>query len=276
MVIVDTHAHIYDTDETLYPKRDNPLRPPEGTGGIEHLKREMAEHGIAKTVLVQTGSAYGWDNRLSGDVARDNASDMVGVCTLDPAFEGSVAEYERLVRECNVRGLRIEPTKTDNPVYDHPGADTLWQKVRELNGVVCAHIQASFLDELAQLLKRYPDVPVVLDHAAYPKAAGGVDSEVVNGVVQLAQFANLNVKLTFVVTGSDQAYPFADMHGIVRRIVDAFGADRCMWGSDFPCELWLKKSTYAQHLNLFREEIELSDGEREAILGGTAMWVWFE
>ena len=275
MIIVDTHAHIYDEDETTYPKKENPLRPPKGTGGIVHLRQEMVDNGVAKAVLVQTGSAYGWDNRLSGDVAKENADDMVGVCTLDPAFEGSVGQYEKLVLEKNVKGLRVEPTKTENPVYDHAGSDRLWRKVREVNGVVCAHIQAQFLVELAQLLRRYPDVPVVLDHAAYPKAGDGVDSDVVNGVVELAEFANLNVKLTFAVTGSDEAYPFGDMHAIVRRIVDVFGADRCMWGSDFPCELWLKKSTYAQHLDLFRQEIELSTGEREAILGGTAMRIWF-
>ena len=276
MVIVDTHAHIYDENETKYPKKENPLRPPKGTGGLAHLRREMVANGVAMTVLVQTGSAYGWDNRLSGDVAIANANDMVGVCTLDPADGESVGEYERLVQEKNVKGLRIEPTKTDKPTYDHAGSDRLWQKVREVKGVVCAHIQAQFLGELAQLLKRFPDVPVVLDHAAYPKASGGVDSDVVKGVVELAEFENLNVKLTFAVTGSDESYPFGDMHGIVRCIVDAFGADRCMWGSDFPCELWLKKSTYAQHLDLFRQEIDMSEREREAILGGTAMRVWFE
>lgn len=276
MVTVDTHAHIYHADETLYPKKPDPLRPPEGTGGIEHLKREMQVHGVSRTVLVQTGSAYGWDNRLSGDVARDNADQMVGVCTLDPGAEESVGIYERLVRDCNVRGLRIEPTKTESPVYDHPDADRLWQKVGELNGVVCAHIQPTFLGELANLLKRYPDVPVVLDHAAYPKAADGVASETVKGVEQIAEFSNLTVKLTFAVTGSDQDYPFEDMHVIVRRIINAFGADRCMWGSDFPCELWLKKATYGQHLDLVRQEWDLSAGEREAILSTTAMKVWFE
>jgi len=276
MTFVDTHAHIYHANEGRYPKKENPLRPPKGTGGIAHLRREMAENNVSRTVLVQTGSAYGWHNHLLGDMTSANREQMVGVCTLDPSSDESVREFERLVGERNVRGLRMEPTKTGTPVYDHPGADLLWQKVRELNGVICAHIQAQFLPELAGLLTRYPDVPVVLDHAAYPKAADGVESETVNGVVEIAKFKNLNVKLTFAVTGSDQEYPFSDMFGIVRRIVDAFSADRCMWGSDFPCELWLKKASYGQHLALFTEELDLSAGEREAILGGTAMRVWFD
>jgi predicted TIM-barrel fold metal-dependent hydrolase len=48
-----------------------------------------------------------------------------------------------------------------------------------------------------------------------------------------------------------------------------------MWGSDFPCELWLKKATYAEHLALFTEELGLSEAEQQAILEETPMRVWF-
>jgi L-fuconolactonase len=275
MTIVDTHAHIYHEDETLYPKKPDPLRPPEGKGTIEHLKKDIADNGIGRVVLVQTGSAYQWDNRLLADTARANADWVVGVCTLDPAAEESVGELERLVGGFNVKGLRMEPTKTSPAVYDLVGAHRLWQKAQDLGVVICAHIQSQFTGELAELLRAYPEVPVVLDHSAYPKASDGVDSETVKRVVDLEGFKNLNVKLTFSVTGSDEGYPFEDMKGIVRKVVAVFGADRCMWGSDFPCELWLRKSTYAQHLALVREEWGLSLGEQAAILEGTPMRVWF-
>ena len=275
MTIVDTHAHIYHEDETLYPKKNNPYLPPKGLGTIEHLKKEVADNDIGRVVLVQTGSAYQWDNRLLADTARDNADWAVGVCTLDPTSEESLDTLARLVAEFNVKGLRMEPTKTSPEVYDHEGAHRLWQKARELDVVICAHIQSRFTHELANLLKAYPDVPVVLDHAAYPKAAEGVDSETVSRVLDLAAFQNLHVKLTFAVTGSDEGYPFDDMKAIVKQIVGAYGADRCMWGSDFPCELWLKKSTYAQHLDLVREAWDLSVGEQQAILEVTPMRIWF-
>ena len=111
--------------------------------------------------------------------------------------------------------------------------------------------------------------------AAAKEAAEGVDSETVQGVLELARFRNLHVKLTFAVTGSDEDYPFRDTHPILKRLIEAFGPDRCMWGSDFPCELWLKKATYAEHLALFTDELGLSPAEQDAILGGTAMQVWF-
>lgn len=275
MMIVDTHAHIYHEDEIRYPKKPDPLRPPAGKGTIAHLKQNVAQNGVGRVVLVQTGSAYQWDNRLLADTARANADWTVGVCTLDPVDEESVGELERLVEGFNVKGLRMEPTKTSPAVYDHVGAHRLWQKARELGVVICAHIQSSFAGELAHFLKAYPEVPVVLDHAAYPKAVDGVNSETVGRVVELAGFENLNVKLTFAVTGSDEDYPFGDMTEIVKKIVQAFGADRCMWGSDFPCELWLKKATYAQHLALVGEAWGLGEGEQTAILETTPMRVWF-
>ncbi|MBT4137412.1 MAG: amidohydrolase [Candidatus Latescibacteria bacterium] len=275
MTFVDTHAHIYHEDETLYPKKSDPLLPPKNKGTIEHLKQDVADNGIGRVVLVQTGSAYLWDNRLLADTAKANAGWAVGVCTLDPTSEDSVVELERLVGGFNVKGLRVEPTKTSPAIYDQAGAHRLWQKAQELGVVICAHIQSEFTRELANLLKAYPKVPVVLDHSAYPKAAEGVDSETVKRVIDLAEFENLNVKLTFAVTGSDDAYPFGDMKGIVRKMVDTFGADRCMWGSGFPCELWLKKATYAQHLALVREDWGLSEGEQAAVLEETPMRIWF-
>lgn len=274
--IVDTHAHIYHPDEIQYPKIAKPLRPPDGTGDINHLKHEMAAAGVARAVLVQTGSAYRWDNRLLADTARDNADWAVGVCTLDPAAPESVVKLERLATGYNVRGLRMEPTRTSDPVFDHPGARHLWAAAERLNVVICAHIHRPFIDQLATLLSAYPDVPVVLDHAAYPRASEGVDSETVTQVVELARFPQLNVKLTFAVTGSDEDYPFGDMQPILWKLIRAFGPERCMWGSDFPCELWLKdKATYQSHLSLFTEALGLSAAEQRSILETTPLRVWF-
>ena len=88
-MIVDTHAHIYHGDETRYPMIEDPFRPSPGVGTIEHLRREAEANGVGRVVLIQTGSAYRWDNRLLADTARANADWTVGVCTLDPAGDDS-------------------------------------------------------------------------------------------------------------------------------------------------------------------------------------------
>ncbi len=273
--MIDTHAHIYHPDESAYPMIDDSHRPPEGTGAIAHLRKNVAAAGVTHVVLVQTGSAYRWDNRLLADTVKENADWMVGVCTLDPVSSDSAAELERLRKGYNVRGVRIEPTRSDYPQFYHPGSVALWEAAQRLGVVICAHLQLRHLNQLSDLLARFPDVPVVLDHAAYPKAVEGIRSETVRAVVDLARFSQLYVKLTFAVTGSEEAYPFADMHGIVRALLEAYGPDRCMWGSDFPCEHWLKKATYVEHLNLYRRDLGLSDAEQAAILSDTASQLWF-
>ncbi|MDQ3702934.1 MAG: amidohydrolase, partial [Chloroflexota bacterium] len=89
-------------------------------------------------------------------------------------------------------------------------------------------------------------------------------------MLEIAGFPNAYAKLSFLPTGSAQEYPFRDMHDACRRFVDAFGPDRCLWGSDYPTELWCPRTTYRGHLDLFRQELGLSAAEQAAILGGTA------
>jgi predicted TIM-barrel fold metal-dependent hydrolase len=275
-MVIDTHAHIYHEDETRYPMAEKPSRPPAGTGTLEHLRRNMAEAGVERAVIVQTFSAYGWDNRLLADTAREAAGWAVGVCNLDPAAQDTPPELERLAETANVKGFRLEPMRGAYPMFYQPGAVRIFDLALRMGLVVCAHVNGPrFLEQVASLLSRYPEVPVVLDHAAYPKASDGIDSETVRGVVGLARFANLHLKLTFTVTMSDAPYPCPDTHGIVRRLVDAYGAGRCAWGSDFPCEHWLKKASYREHLDLIREVLPLSEGEKTAILEEAPGRLWF-
>lgn len=273
-IVVDTHAHIYDADEARYPMIDQPYRPPAGTGDAAHLERERERHGMHRVVLVQTGSAYRWDNRLLCDTARALSAWTTGVCNLDAAGPESADAFARMVRDDNVRALRLEVTGDGR--YDHEGSRRLLHTARETGAVICAHIRAQHLGDLDRLLVDHPEVPVVLDHCAYPDGTEGPDSDTVRQVVQLARHANLHAKLTFLVTGSQQAWPFPDTQAIARRILDAFGPQRCMWGSDFPTELWLKGATdYAGHLAVVRDELGLAPAERAEVLGGTAMRLFF-
>ena len=82
-----------------------------------------------------------------------------------------------------------------------------------------------FLPELDTLLQASPDVPVVLDHCAYPDGAAGSDSDTVRAVTDLSRHPNLYVKLTFMVTGSAQADPVDDTRAIAERMIEAYSPD---------------------------------------------------
>ncbi|MBI4551870.1 MAG: amidohydrolase [Candidatus Latescibacteria bacterium] len=274
MHIIDTHAHIYSNDEVAYPKIENPLRPPEGTGTIEHLRQETAASGVTHVVAIQTSSAYRWDNRFLADSARANTGWMVGVCTLNPDDPTSPEQLTRLVEGYNVRGLRSVPS-ADPSHLDHPGVEALWSAAARLNIVVNVLTGASLADELARMLERFPHLTVVLDHCLgiNPSPDG---QATLRTVVDLAQYSNLHAKLTFVPTGSAEPYPCRDMHDAVRQVIRAYGPGRCVWGTDFPCELWCPKVTYTQHLTIFTDELSLSEAEQRTILETTSTRLWFQ
>ena len=75
--------------------------------------------------------------------------------------------------------------------------------------------------------------------------------------------------------GSQGGYPCEDMHSACLRVIHWFGAERCVWGSDFPCELWTPRVSYQEALDIFRTVLPLSADARAQILGGTARRLWF-
>jgi predicted TIM-barrel fold metal-dependent hydrolase len=93
----------------------------------------------------------------------------------------------------------------------------------------------------------------------------------VENVVKLARLKNVAVKVSALPCYVDEAYPFRSLFPLVRRVVDAFGPERCFWGTDLshlPCP-------YKQVVTLFTEEMKWrSSTELEWIMGrGLAQWL---
>lgn len=273
-MIVDTHAHIYSPDEAAYPPIDDPLRPPPGTGDAAHLREEMAAAGVDRACLIQTSSFYRWDNRYTRDTAAGSPDWAAGVCTLDPDNVHSPEILRSLTERSNIRGMRSVPAADGR--LDHPGVRALWATARDLGIVINVLAPTEAAGQLGALLDDFAGLSVVLDHCFSLSRSSPNYEATVATVVEMARRPNLHAKLTFVASGSAQRYPFRDMHDALRMFVDAYGPDRCVWGSDFPTELWCPKVAYGDHLRLFREGLGLTPGEQEAILGGTAERLWFE
>ena len=272
MPIVDTHAHIYAPDEARYPPIVEPLRPPGGAGSLEHLRRDSRANGVAAVCAIQTSTFYRFDNRYICDTARAEPGWVAGVCTLDPDDPVSPATLAGFVRAYGIRGMRSIPAA--DGTLDGPGVRGLWAAAQELGIVVNLLIEPELADQADRLLGRFPGLRVVLDHCLNLKAGPNLDATL-EAVRRLSRHPNLHAKLTFVATGSAGGYPCADMHAPCLSLIEAFGPERCVWGSDFPCELWAPKITVAEHLRIFTHDLPLGTVARAAILGGTAMSLWF-
>jgi predicted TIM-barrel fold metal-dependent hydrolase len=272
MLIVDSHAHIYSDDDRLYPPISRPFRPPAGTGTVAHLQRERTAARVLHVLAVQATTYYGWDNRFLVDAVRANADWMAGICTLDPDDVNSPALAEEYSHGHNIRGLRSYQAADGR--LDHPGVVRLWEAARRLDLVVNVRVHRDKAGDLATLLRRFSDLNVVLDHCLY-LAIGPEYEKTLKDVLDLARHPNLHAKLSFLATGSARPYPFDDMHDACRRIIEAYGPDRCLWGSAFPCELWCPRVNYSQHVALFARRLGLDAQARDAILGRTAHRLYF-
>ncbi|MGE3821546.1 MAG: amidohydrolase, partial [Isosphaeraceae bacterium] len=271
-LVIDCHAHIYSEDENAYPTIENPYRPPAGKGTVSHLLREMKANGVSRATAIQTSTFYRWDNRFLADSSKRHASVLAGVCTLDPDDPTSPAILERYARESNVRGMRSIPAKSGR--LDDPGVIALWSTAERLGIVINVLVNRDKADEVESLARRHPSLRLVIDHCLNLRV--GPELEPTLGALErLARRPNLHAKLTFIPTGTAEAYPCRDLHEPCRRVIAAFGPERCVWGSNFPCELWNPKVTYAQHLAIFQRELGLDDKARAAILGETARTLWF-
>lgn len=272
MLILDTHAHIYSPDEKRYPPIDEPLRPPGGKGSLEELRRESRENGIAAACIIQTSTFYRFDNRYICDSAKAVPDWTAGVCTLDPNDAHSPGLLRQFVRDYGIRGMRSIAARGGR--FDHPGVRALWKTAMDEGIVINALSQLATANQVDQLTAEFPALPVVLDHCLNPEVGPNLEATI-EQVLKMSRRPNLHAKLTFLPTGSKTGYPCAEMHEPCRRIIDAFGPERCVWGSDFPSELWTPRVTYAEHLKIFREALQLQEEALTQILGETARRLWF-
>jgi L-fuconolactonase len=272
VLIVDTHAHIYADDELAHPPASNPVRPPAEAGTLGVLERVAAENRVSALCAVQPFSFYRWDNRYVCDLSDRHRMLIAGICLLDPDDPGTPLLLESYVIRFGVRGLRSYAGADGR--LDHEGVRALWRKAAELGIPVNACVSADKIDELAAMVSDHPTLPVVIDHCMITKPEREL-AVILKGLLKLARFPHVYAKLSFLPLGSEEPYPYRDMHEPCTRIITAFGPDRCVWGNLFPCQLWSPKSSYAQNLRLFTDELGLSEGAKTRILGETANRLWF-
>jgi len=272
VLILDTHTHIYSADEASYPPTVNPLRPPGSAGSLANLRRVIAANDVNGVCIVQPSSFYAWDNRFICDTALKTPQWTAGVCTIDPDDVHSPGLVRHYVKKYGIRALRSVPGRDGK--IDSPAVVDLWRACEESGIVVNVLCDRNNTDALAHMLEKFPRQFVVIDHCLNLKAGPERDATVAD-MLRLAKYTKAYAKLTFLGMGSAEVYPFRDMQGPCRKIISGYTPDRCVWGSDFPCELWTPKATYGQNLRLFTEELGLGIAAQVAILGQTARGLYF-
>ncbi len=273
MPIVDAHPHIYSPDRASYSTIDEPWEPGE-PASAEDLKKAMDAVGVDRAVFIQTSTFYGHDNRYVMDSAKAHAEWATGVVTLDPDNPSHVDLLEDAVANSNIRGLR--GTTDSISRIATPSVRRLWSKAMELGIPVNCMVMDDLdrVPEIELMAQDLGDLKIVIDHCFMLNTRQKTE-ETLLALERLAKLPNVYAKLTSGTHGSYRVYPHVDMHEPLKRVIAAFGPERCVWGSNFPNALWSKGTSYAQNLHLFVKELGLGLPEKAAILGGTAMSLWF-
>jgi predicted TIM-barrel fold metal-dependent hydrolase len=223
---------------------------------------------------IQTVSFYGYDNRYLCDSAKRHKGWMAGVCTLDPDDPHSPGLLREFAREHGVRSLRSVPSPA-RKTFDDPGVRALWKVVVDEGlSVDIFLMQPEMVESATKLIGDFPGLTIGFCHCMDLKP-GPLLAPSLKAVRGLARFRNLYAKVDFIGTGTQMKYPCTDLHDTAMQVIDAYGPERCVWGSCFPNSLWTPNVSYSEHLRIFSEALPLSDQARRAILGETARRIWF-
>jgi predicted TIM-barrel fold metal-dependent hydrolase len=276
-VIVDAHSHIFSLDLERYPLADpGSSYRPQTDGSAALLNKQMQEAGVDRAFTITVGF-YGWDNRYALEQLAGNQTWLAVGVLVDPAGKDGPAKLEECVRQ-GACGLRIQRHLFYHQGLDDPISTPLWRQAAELDLTVDINATHEEYAAVEKRLREFPQTRFVLDHCGYVSGSLRPRENTVAPVVGLARYANAYAKLTFLSLASREEFPFRDVHWMVREIVDAFGPERCLFGSNFPTAQYSPRTTYAQLVELFAQAIDLSREERQWILGGTALrlWKWAE
>jgi L-fuconolactonase len=272
-MIIDAHTHIFSPDTRSYPLADvNASYRPETDGSARLLRQQMEVAGVDRAFTITAGF-YGWDNQSVIDALPDNAEWLAAGVLVDPVSHDAPRALESHVRS-GACGLRIQRHLFYHHPLDDPRSTPLWAKAAELDLTVDINATQAEYGAVEKRVRQFPQTRFVLDHCGYVSAALRPRQNTVEAVLALARYPNVYAKLTFLPLASQAAYPFRDVHWMVRDVVDAFGPQRCLFGSNFPTAQYSPQTTYAQTVELFCEAIELAQEERQWILGGTASLLW--
>jgi predicted TIM-barrel fold metal-dependent hydrolase len=237
--------------------------------------KAMDAVGVDGALLVSPYTMYRYDASYALDVRAAHPGRFAVIKPVDPndpKVADTIAQWADTEGTVAIRIMMTQGVSTDAA---DPG----------INRVLAAAARHSFpvnllcwgrLEQVGQLAARNPETRLVIDHLGLqqpfePPAPAEPWAELPK-LLALAAHDNIVVKISGACTLSHQPFPYKDIWDPLRRIFDAFGIDRCMWGTDWTRAVGLL--TYKQGVEAFRVTDRLSDSERAALMGQTLQKVY--
>ena len=228
--MIDTHVHLWRLGQNgcTWPTSDLVSIYRDFT--LDDLRQVVRGAGVDQVILVQSQEDDA-DTSWLQSLARDPLiAGVIGWTDFTAAETGT--SIGRLASNPKLRGLRPMVQDREANWYDAPEFDPGFSAMTALQLVLDALIRPRHLPSLLRLARRHPDLSIVIDHAAKP-----VPSDLDSWSEQidlLARLPNVSCKLSGLLTELTPGTPADAVAPIVDHLWNAFGAERLIWGSDWP------------------------------------------
>lgn len=270
MLTIDAQVHAYERNHQGRPWVGFLQGPQEVTG--DQMVAAMNRVGVDAAILVSPFNLYGFDASYALQVHGQHPDRFALVKPVnpnDPAVADTIAEWAGTPGTVGVRIL-LDRDRSPDPAINRVLAAAA-RHALPVNVLAWGR-----LDRVRDLAAANPDTQLVIDHLGLrqpfeppPPSEPFAD---LPKVLELAALSNVAIKITGACTLSHAAFPYPDIWDPLARIFDAFGLDRCMWGTDWTRAVALL--TYAQGVEAFRVTDRLSDSDRARLMSGTLMRVY--
>ncbi|MFM9588262.1 amidohydrolase family protein [Streptomyces scabiei] len=276
--LVDAHHHVWDLAHRPQPWLDEPGHEPiRRTFGTDDLRtaatRPVAGRSLGSTVVVQCVTSVPETRELLALAERDPLiGAVVGWADLSsPAIGDVLDELRAGPGGGHLRAVRhLVQGEPDPDWLQRPAVERGLRAVADRGLAYDVLVRHHQLGQAVRLAERLPGLPLVLDHAGKPPIASGDLDGWEKEVRRLAGHGQVRCKVSGLVTEADhQTWTTADIRPVWHVLLSAFGAERLMFGSDWPvCLLaggWNRWAATVEDLLT-----ACSAAETEAVLSGTA------
>jgi len=266
--IIDSQVHAYDANTAKRPWQTIPNNWPDHVTGDE-MVAAMDKVGVDGAIFVSPYSMYRYDASYATEVQRAHPGRFALVKPVDPDDAAVTEVISDWKKTPGAVGIRLMMRSAEGRAPDDPG-------FHRILGEAARHdfpVNILCWDNLAAgvaLIDRHPDTRFVLDHLGLmqPSVAPAPPDAWAElpRVLDLAKRPNVVIKVSGACTLSREPYPFADIWDPLARVFEAWGFDRCLWGTDWTRAFAVL--SYAEGVEPFRLTDHLSESEREMLMGG--------
>jgi L-fuconolactonase len=272
---IDAHQHVWNLERTAYPW----LQPEHGPIFRTFEPLELAPHlqaaGIERTVLVQAANSFEDTDYILEQADRYPwIGAVVGWVPLLDTDQTAQA-LARYTQQPKFRGIR-------HLIHDEPDPDwVVGERVLESLALVAEYdlsfdvvaVFPNHLQHVPTLTERIPTLRLVIDHLAKPPIKDGQMEPWATQLARAAQYPNVYAKISGLNTAAAAGWTADDLKPYIDHAMQQFGAERVLWGSDWP--VCLLADEYARVWEQSHVALQgYTQGEIDAVFGGTAAQVY--